>query len=171
MVPWQAFEVKDGHVVIAARDQKFWENLCDAMGRPDLKADPRTQDNAARLANRDWLVPIIEEEFKQKTRIEWAELLDFHDIPSAPVNDFESLFSDPHMEARGMVKTYEHPTEGPVRYQPSPMKLSGWDFPNEPAPMLGQHTEAVLTGRLGLTAADVARLDDDGVIALWHGGE
>jgi crotonobetainyl-CoA:carnitine CoA-transferase CaiB-like acyl-CoA transferase len=171
MVPWQAFAVKDGYVVVAARDQKFWLNLCDAMERPDLREDPRTQDNASRLANRAWLVPILEEAFLEKTKAEWVELLDLNDIPSAPVNDFEALFTDPHMEARGMIQTYQHATEGPVRYQPSPMKLSDWTFPNEPAPMLGEHTEAVLTKRLGMSHTDVERLAADGVVAVWPGTE
>ena len=169
MVPWQAFAVKDGFIVVAARDQKFWENLCDAMDRADLKADPRTRDNAARLEHRNWLVPILEEEFATRTQAEWVELLDAYDIPSGPVNDFESLFTDPHMEARGMIKTYQHATEGPVRYQPSPMKLSDWTFPNEPAPMLGEHTEPVLRERLGMTHDDVSRLADEGVVAVWPG--
>jgi crotonobetainyl-CoA:carnitine CoA-transferase CaiB-like acyl-CoA transferase len=171
MVPWQAFAVKDGYVVVAARDQKFWLNLCDAMERPDLREDPRTQDNASRLANRAWLVPILEEAFLEKTKAEWVELLDLNDIPSAPVNDFEALFTDPHMEARGMIQTYQHATEGPVRYQPSPMKLSDWTFPNEPAPMLGEHTEAVLTKRLGMSHTDVERLAADEVVAVWPGTE
>lgn len=168
MVPWQAFAASDGHVVVAARDEKFWQNLCDAIGREDLKTDPRTSDNAARVANRAWVVEQLEAAFVTRTQAEWIEILDRYDIPSAPVNTFETLFADPHVQARGMVRSYDHPTLGAIRYQPSPMKLSDWEFPNRHAPMLGEHTSEVLTGRLGYTAEQVDELATAGVVATWH---
>lgn len=167
MVPWQAFPASDGHVVIAARDEKFWLNLCDAMGRDDLKSDPRTENNAARLVNREWLVPQLEEEFGRRTQAEWVSILDEFDIPSAPVNTFETLFDDPHIEARGMVQSYEHPTLGAIRYQPSPMKVTDWEFPNRHAPMLGEHTLEILTDRLDYSADRVRELAASGVVGIW----
>src|SRR5690606_30075011 len=121
MVPWQAFEVADGYVVVAARDGKFWRNLCDAIDRPDLKDDPRAVDNAARVAHRDEIVPILEADFRSKTKAEWIRILDEFDIPSAPVNDIGAVFRDPQVEARAMVRSYHHPTLGEIRYPPSPV--------------------------------------------------
>jgi crotonobetainyl-CoA:carnitine CoA-transferase CaiB-like acyl-CoA transferase len=167
MVPWQAFETSDGYVVVAARDEKFWRNLCDAIGRPDLKDDPKCIDNATRLLNRDYVVPILEEAFKTNTKGEWARILDEFDIPSAPVNDFDEVFSDPQTQARGMVASYQHPTLGEVKYPPSPVKFSDWEMPHNPAPMLGEHTRAILTERLGLSAEDVDRLVDGEVVKVW----
>ena len=167
MVPWQAFRVKDGYVVVAARDEKFWLNLCDAIDRPDLKTDARSSDNAQRVKNRDWLVPILEGAFEGKTQAQWIQILDDYDIPSAPVNNFESLFSDPHTRARNMIRAYEHPTLGEISYQPSPMKLSNWEFPNRHAPMLGEHTAEILTSRLGLDASTIAELETAGAVATW----
>jgi crotonobetainyl-CoA:carnitine CoA-transferase CaiB-like acyl-CoA transferase len=167
MVPWQAFEVKDGFVVIAARDEKFWRNLCDAIGRPDLKDDPRTVDNRARVANRPFVVSILSEAMLTRTRAEWMEILDHYDIPAAPVNDLAGIFADPQIEARRMVRSYLHPTLGEVRYPPSPMKVSDWEFPNLPAPMLGEHTVEVLNTRLGLSATEIDRLLAEGVVTAW----
>ena len=167
MVPWQAFEVKDGYVVLAVRDEKFWRNLCDAVGRPDLKNDPRTIDNSARVANRQFLVELLDEVFITRTKDEWMAILDEFDIPAAPVNDFAGIFSHPQVEARQMVKTYEHPTLGAIRYSPSPMKFSDWEFPNRPAPMLGQHTKEVLSKRLGFSPEDIDRLTAAGVVKTW----
>ena len=167
MVPWQAFEAKDGFVVVAARDEKFWLNLCDAIDRPDLKTDPRTADNAARVANRSEVVPILEEVFRTKTKAEWIDVLDRYDIPSAPVNNFEDVFGDEHVKSRGMVASYDHPTEGEITYSPSPMKFSDWDFPNESAPMLGQHTRQVLAQRLGYDDATLDALIGAGVVVSW----
>jgi crotonobetainyl-CoA:carnitine CoA-transferase CaiB-like acyl-CoA transferase len=168
MVPWQAFEVSDGYVVVAARDEKFWRNLCDAIDRPDLKTDPRTENNAARVENRSFVVPILEEAFRAKTKADWVRILDEFDIPSAPVNDFAGVLGDPQVQARGMVQTYRHPTLGEIRYTPSPVKFSDWEMPTNPAPMLGEHTRAVLTGRLGLTTEEVDGLIADSVVKAWQ---
>ena len=98
-------------------------------------------------------------------------ILDDFDIPSAPVNSFDALFSDPHIEARNMVKTYDHPTLGEIRYQPSPMKVQGWEFPNRHAPMLGEHTREVLVERLHYETDRVDELADAGVVAVWPAKE
>ena len=167
MVPWQAFRTGDGYVVVAARDEKFWQNLCDAIGRPDLKDDPRTANNAQRLSNRDYLVDILSEIFLTRRNAEWLAILDEYDIPNAPVNDMEQVFTDAQVLARGMVGTYKHPTLGDIRYPPTPIKWSDWDRPNESAPMLGQHTVEVLGDRLGLDETEVRLLADEGVVKIW----
>jgi crotonobetainyl-CoA:carnitine CoA-transferase CaiB-like acyl-CoA transferase len=167
MVPWQAFKTSDGYVVVAARDEKFWQNLCDAIGRPDLKDDPRSANNSSRVANRDYVVGILSDEFGTKSNTEWLAILDEYDIPNAPVNDLEQVFTDPQVVARGMIGTYKHPTLGDIRYPPSPIKFSEWDAPNRPAPMLGEHTVEVLTGKLGLDEPEVRRLAGDGVVKVW----
>jgi crotonobetainyl-CoA:carnitine CoA-transferase CaiB-like acyl-CoA transferase len=167
MVPWQAFETADGYVVVAARDEKFWGNLCDAIERPDLKEDQRTADNEARVENRAFVVGILTEAFLDRTNSEWLQILDEYDIPSAPVNDLAEVFSDPQIEARGMVRSYQHPTLGEVRYPPSPVQFSDWDLPTQPAPMLGQHTMAILVERLGYQPDMVDELVRESVVKVW----
>jgi len=171
MVPWQAFQTSDGYVVVAARDEKFWQNLCDAIGRPDLRDDPRTIDNTARVANREWLVGLLGEVFLTRSNAEWLEALDRYDIPNAPVNDIEAVFKDPQVLARGMVQTYDHPALGEIRYPPSPVKFSNWKNPNLPAPMLGEHTVEVLRSRLGIEESQVRAMAREGVVAFWPGDE
>ena len=167
MVPWQAFAVSDGYIVIAAREDKHWLRLADAIGRPDLKEDVRTADNLSRLANRLFTVGVLEEAFVTKTKSEWMTILDTYDIPAAPVNDLPAVFSDPQVLARGLVQTYEHPTLGPIRYMPSPMQFSGWKMPNQTAPMLGQHTREMLAGELGIDREDLDRLLASGAATAW----
>jgi crotonobetainyl-CoA:carnitine CoA-transferase CaiB-like acyl-CoA transferase len=171
MVPWQAFRTSDGYVVVAARDEKFWRNLCDAIDRPDLKDDPRSSDNSQRVANREYVVGVLSDVFQTRSNAQWLAVLDEYDIPNAPVNDIEQVFADPQVVARGMIGIYKHPTLGDIRYPPSPIKFSDWESPNLPAPMLGQHTIEVLTGRLGLEEAEVRRLADDGVVKVWPESE
>jgi crotonobetainyl-CoA:carnitine CoA-transferase CaiB-like acyl-CoA transferase len=167
MVPWQAFQTRDGYVVVAARDEKFWQNLCDAIDRPDLKEDPRSADNAARVANRDYVVGLLSEIFVTKPNSEWLKILDEYDIPNAPVNDIEEVFTDPQVVARDMIGTYRHSTLGDIKYPPTPIKWSDWERPNAPAPMLGEHTVEVLTTRLGLDETAVKALAHDGVVKIW----
>lgn len=167
IVPWQAFACSDGFVVVAARDEKFWQNLCDAIERPDLKTDERTASNAARLENREWLIPQLESAFVQKSQAEWVQILNDSDTPSAPVNTFETLFDHPQVQARDMVQSYEHPTIGEVRYQPSPMKVDGHSFPNQHAPMLGEHTAEILAERLGYSQQRIDELAELGAVAVW----
>ena len=166
MVPWQAFAVSDGYIVIAAREDKHWLRLADAIGRPDLKEDIRTADNLSRVANRLFTVGVLEEAFLSKTKSEWMTILDTHDIPAAPVNDLPAVFSDPQVLARGMVQTYDHPTLGEIRYMPSPMQFSGWRLPNRTAPMLGQHTRE-LASEVGIAGEDLDRLISDGAVVSW----
>ena len=167
MVPWQAFQTSDGYVVVAARDEKFWRNLCDAIGRPDLKEDDRSKDNAARLANRDHVVALLAEAFLTRSNEEWLAILDEFDIPNSPVNDMKQVFEDPQVEARGMIQTYTHPTLGDVRYPPSPVKFSDWERPNNAAPMLGQHTREVLTQQLEMGEAEILELVAESVVDTW----
>ena len=167
MVPWQAFETRDGYVVVAAREEKFWQRLCDAIERPDLKDDPRTADNRARVTNRNYVVSILEAEFRQRTKAEWVRLLEKHDIPGAPVNDISDVFADPQVRARGQVRSYEHATLGEISYQASPIQFDEWTFPNQPAPVLGQHTAEVLADRLGYDETEIARLAESGAVGIW----
>ncbi len=167
LVPWQAFATSDGYVVVAVREEKFWRNLCEAIGRPELAEDPRAGDNAARVAHRDYIVGILDEVFRTRTSAEWLEVLDTFDIPSAPVNDIEAVFADEQVQARGMIRSYRHPTLGDIRYPPTPVKFSDWQGPNRPAPMLGEHTSEVLAERLGLDPEEIRLLAAEGVIKVW----
>ncbi|MDE0376114.1 MAG: CoA transferase [bacterium] len=166
MVPWQAFEVKDGYMVVAVRDEKFWGNLCDAIGRPDLKEDRRSRDNRARVEHRDYVVGVLAEAFAQRTKAQWLEMTGRYDLPVAPVNDIGEVFTDPQVRAREMVGSYRHPGLGDVSYPASPVKLSGWTSPGRPAPMLGEHTREVLEDRLGYSQEAIGALADGGVIGV-----
>lgn len=164
LVPWQAFETLDGYVVVAAREDKFWRSLCDVVDRPDLKDDPRTATNRARVQHRGLVGAVLETAFARRTTSEWMEMLDRGDIPAAPVHDLDGVFDDPQVLARGMVRSYDHPTLGPIRYTPSPIKFSGWDAEQGPAPALGEHTEEILRNRLGLDDETIARLAAQSVV-------
>ncbi|HEV7207543.1 MAG TPA: CoA transferase [Mycobacteriales bacterium] len=166
MVPWQALSVRDGYIVIAAREEKFWQRICDAIDRPDLKDDPRTATNGSRVVNRSFVTSVLEPAFAQKTKAQWMTILDSYDIPAAPVNDLTDVFADPQVVARGLVRSYDHPDLGEIRYPASPMQIDGWTFPNLPAPVLAEHTVLILHDWLGLDKDVIADLAERRVIGV-----
>lgn len=164
-VPWQAFEAKDGYVVIATRQENFWRKLCAVLGEPQLADDPRFATNSLRLANRAVLIPIIENIVRQRTVAEWLEKLRAAGVPAAPVNNLDRAFAEPPVAERGMIVEYDHPEAGKVRLPGNPIRIS--DVPDtlcRPAPRLGEHTEAILSELLNLPAEEIADLRRQGVV-------
>jgi formyl-CoA transferase len=164
-VPWQAFRCADGHIVIATRQEAFWTRLCDALETPELATDPRFAKNPDRVANRDVLVPILEEILARRTVGEWMARFREGDIPAAPVNNLDGAFAEPPVAERGMIVEYDHPQVGKIRLPGNPIKMSGMEGTiARPAPMLGEHTDAVLSELLGLDASAIAALRAAGAV-------
>jgi crotonobetainyl-CoA:carnitine CoA-transferase CaiB-like acyl-CoA transferase len=164
-VPWQAFECADGHIVVATRQEVFWTRLCDALEAPELAADPRFANNPERVANRATLVPILEDILARRTVGEWMERFRKDDIPAAPVNNLDGVFAEPPVAERDMIVEYDHPQVGKVRLPGNPIKMSGMEGTiSRPAPMLGEHTDEVLSGLLGLDAPAIAALRAAGAV-------
>jgi crotonobetainyl-CoA:carnitine CoA-transferase CaiB-like acyl-CoA transferase len=164
-VPWQAFRVKDGYVVVATRQDAFWKKLCQALGDPDLASDPRFVTNADRVANRTILVPRLEAILSTRTIDEWMALFKAADVPAAPVNNLDRAFAEPPVAEREMIVEYDHPEAGKVRLPGNPIKMSGMKGTiSRPAPGLGEHTDTVLRELLSLPADRIAALRAAGAI-------
>lgn len=144
--PYQALRTKDGHLTLAALTRRQWTGLCRALERAELAADPRFRDNDARMEHLPALVEELEAALAERTTAEWVERLLDAGVPAGPIYDYEQVFGHPHTRAREMVEEVEHPVEGVVRTLGFPFKLS--DTParvRRPPPLLGQHTDEVLT--------------------------
>ena len=164
-VPWQAFEASDGYLVIATRQEIFWQKLCAAIGSPELADDPRYKTNPDRVKNRDTLVPHLEAIFRSRTVDDWLTQLRAAQVPAAPVNNLDRAFAEPPVAEREMIVSYEHPEVGPVRLPGNPIKLSGMaETISRPAPRLGEHTDDVMRDLLNLPADRVASLRKSGAI-------
>jgi crotonobetainyl-CoA:carnitine CoA-transferase CaiB-like acyl-CoA transferase len=125
--------------------QKFWEGMLKAIERPELKDDPRFLTNPLRIKHYHELGEIIAPSFLAKPRSEWERLLETHDVPYAPVNDFAELVQDAHMQHLGTFVTTEHPKMGTINGLARPVFYDGArDFDTKPPPMLGEHTDEVL---------------------------
>jgi crotonobetainyl-CoA:carnitine CoA-transferase CaiB-like acyl-CoA transferase len=137
IVPFQNFETSDGWIVVAAPKPKFWERLCQVIGRPELATDPRFADFEARDRNRDELVPMLAEVFRTRPAAQWLDALREAGVPSAAVNDVLTAVE----EAR--ILEYEHPTLGTVRQVASPLRLSDAEVAVARGPVRGEHDEEV----------------------------
>jgi formyl-CoA transferase len=166
MVPYRNYMGSDGgYFFAAAFTPKFWQNLCAALERPDLPADPRFADNRARTANREALDAILEGIFATQPAKYWVERLAARDVPCARVQDYHTaLTEDPQVRHSGAVLEFEHPVAGamtnianPVNFHGSPAQV------RRPPPVLGQHTVEVLREK-GFGAEEVARLLRDGTV-------
>lgn len=163
--PYQAFRTRDGrHVFISVFTEKFWQNLCVALGRPELAADPRFTSNTDRVANRAALTAEIDAAFATRTAAEWVAALDAADVPCGPVQSLGEALDDPQIRANGLVIEMEHPVAGRLKALGHPVKFSaGPARYAAPPPVLGAHTEEVLRDA-GFTAAEVAALRAAGAI-------
>ncbi len=165
IVPYQAFPTKDGFITIAVTNEKFWQAFCRALGRPELAGDPRFQTNARRVEHRGELLPILEEVLATRTGDEWIRILREEGIPCGPILTFDRLFQDPQVQAREMIKTLDHERAGPVTVVGTPFKLSLTPGRlSSPPPVLGQHTEEILTS-LGYDSETILALRRKGVIS------
>jgi crotonobetainyl-CoA:carnitine CoA-transferase CaiB-like acyl-CoA transferase len=163
VVPFQNFRTADGWVVIACAKQKFWLLLCEAMGRPDLVADPRFADFELRNANREVLLEILDAEFATRSTEEWLATLSPRGVPCARVNDVAGALADEQTIDRNAVVEIEHPRFGPVRQIASPLRIDGAPSPLRRGPFRGEHTYDVLERVAGISRGAVAELAEAGV--------
>jgi CoA:oxalate CoA-transferase len=164
--PYDCFETNDGKfIVIAGHWQKQWENLCRAMARDDLLEKPELKSMSGRAENYDYLRPIIDAWAKSRKQNELVELLIEHDVPVAPVQTVEDIFKCPQAKSREMLVDIDHPIAGRLKVVGPPAKLSKTPGRiTNPAPLLGQHTEEILSSLLSYSNEDIQNLKDDGVI-------
>ena len=164
IAPYRDFPCSDGELIVAAANDSLWQRFARAIGRADLADDPKWTTNAARVSGRDELEAEIEETMRVKTRAEWGEIVSDAGVPCGPVRTIEELCADPQIHHREMVVEMEHARTGVLKVMGNPMKLS--DTPGElrlPPPLLGEHTEEILTGLLGKSDAEIAALKEKGV--------
>jgi crotonobetainyl-CoA:carnitine CoA-transferase CaiB-like acyl-CoA transferase len=162
--PYQAIRCADGYITLGTANERLFRRLCDLLGHPEWTTEPEFADNATRLRNHDALAARIEAITGSRARRYWLELFEANDIPCGPINDYAQVFTDRHITARQMVMNVEHPVLGAMKALGSPLKLS--ETPTDArrrAPMLGEHTDAVLL-ESGFSAADIAALGQAGAL-------
>lgn len=153
--PYQAVQVGDGFVTVGANTQATWARFCQAFELADLEDHPKYAEAALRFENREALVAVIEDRLRHRTIAEVVEEMNRVGVPAAPINDYEQVFNDDHLAARGYFWTSQHPQLGEVTQLGNPMRFSRSRLSEGNAgPALGADTERVLgefTAKLGRT--------------------
>ena len=165
IAPSNVYPTSDGMILIGGNGDTVFARLCEAMGEAGLKDDPRYATHAARGLNQTELDERIAAWSKTFTSADLLALLERHGVPFGKVYTAPDMLEDPQFAAREAIVTTEHPVFGPIRMQNVFPKLS--ETPGEvrwPGPALGEHTDAVLGERLGLSAERLAALKSAGVI-------
>ena len=151
------------YVIVLAQPQ-MWKAMCGAMGTPELAEDPRFATPDARWENRAVLDAIVEEWTRKHPKHEVMRLLGDAGVPCGACQDTGEVLADPHLKAREMIVDIDYPTRGTYQTVGCPVKLS--DSPAEITrpPLLGEHTDALLTALCGADPDQLERLHRDGVI-------
>jgi crotonobetainyl-CoA:carnitine CoA-transferase CaiB-like acyl-CoA transferase len=160
------YKAKDDKWFILAHLQpdRYWPNVCRALGMPELENDPRFNSIEARGENRKELIAIMDKKFATKTRAEWFEIFKKEGIIHTPIQTSTEVVNDPQALANNYVVWFDHPVLGKTKMIGFP-----WDFSKTPAsirrepPEFGQHTEEILL-ELGYTWDDITKLKDEKVI-------
>jgi crotonobetainyl-CoA:carnitine CoA-transferase CaiB-like acyl-CoA transferase len=165
LLPYQTFRTKTRDLALAVGSEKLWRIFCPLLGVAELTNDPRYATNADRNKNRASLLARLQEAFLTKSYEEWEAVLVPAGIPMGAINTIDRVVEHPQVAARGALVECDHPTAGKVRMVGPVVRMS--DTPGavrRPAPLLGEHTAAVLRERLGLDEAEIDRLREAGAI-------
>jgi crotonobetainyl-CoA:carnitine CoA-transferase CaiB-like acyl-CoA transferase len=163
--PYNAFRTTDGWVAVHVVTDAHWQNLLKAMGREDLKDDPRFLTHAERAAHMEETEALVTAWTSSLAKAEVAAILKRYRVPCAPVRNAVEVMNDTHMHERGMLQRVQHPSLGEVVLPNSPLRLHGADRVQPiPSPGLGQHNQQIYGEWLGLGADAVEALQREGVI-------
>jgi crotonobetainyl-CoA:carnitine CoA-transferase CaiB-like acyl-CoA transferase len=164
LVPYQAFEAKDGWMVVAVFTDRMWSELCRAIGIPEWGEDPRFNSPQQRMSHREEIVGALTEIFAREPVAAWQKRLRPAGVPCNPVLAIDQVARDEQVRARDMIVEIDDPEIGKLQMAGVPIKFSdaGGGVRMAP-PQLGQHTRKILE-TLGYSADDVERLIAQGIV-------
>ena len=153
------YATADGYLCVLPYNNRHWQRFFTLIGQPELAADERFAQQAARSQHIDALYAIVAEHMRRRSTAEWLALLEEADIPCGPMYSPDDVFNDPHLQVVGMFPTIDHPTEGPLRHLKVPVTFSRTPGGlRRHAERLGGSSAAVLR-ELGYSAEDIAELE------------
>jgi crotonobetainyl-CoA:carnitine CoA-transferase CaiB-like acyl-CoA transferase len=165
IVPYEVFQAQDAYMTLGVANNSLWDRMCAAIGREDLAKDARFDSEAKRVTNRDALTPLLNAEFGKRPAAEWLARLDKAGVPAGRIKTVAEVCESEHLRSRGMFVKVKHPKAGAVTAMGVAIRLR--DTPGEakaPAPLLGQHTDEILSGLLSIPKAKIDKLRAAGVV-------
>ena len=142
-----------------------WEAICDVIGEPGWKTDPDYATPRARLPRLTQIFARIEQWTMTKTKFEVMEICNKVDIPVGPILSMKEIAEDESLRATGTVVEVDHPTRGKYLTVGNPVKLSDSPADVRRSPLLGEHTDEILTKVLGYSSREVADIKTSGAIS------
>lgn len=165
IVPYETFPTADGELVLAVGNDDLWRRFCRVAGLDALATDSRFATNPARVSHYAELHPLLAARLRTRPRADWIAALMAEGVPCGAIRDVGEVLSDAHIRERGMLATLDHAALGPVSVLGSPLQLSETPTMLRSAPpALGQHTELILRGDLGLSEEEIATLKRQNVV-------
>jgi len=165
LVPYQAFAASDGDFMLAVGNDRQFQAVCRVLDRVELGVDARYSSMAARIENRDDLIPLLEDRFRQKTSSEWLKLLLENGVPAGPINDIEEVLTNDYANERQLVRQVQNGSGDSVPTVANPVNFSENPVHYDKAPpLLGEHTKEVLQEWLGYSDAQIRSLQKNDVI-------
>ena len=138
--PYRVFRTRDGYITLGASKEKFWRALCGIIGRPELAEDPRFAGNAARVANNEALIGLLQAALGERDSAHWLAAFEAAGIPAEPVLSYDEALAHPQGQARGLVTEFEDPERGSLPHLAPPVRLEGTPARiRRRAPDLGEH--------------------------------
>jgi formyl-CoA transferase len=165
IVPYQTFKARDQWIIVGVGNDRQFQALCAMLGIPEIASDERFATNPQRVAHRDELIALLADIFVTDVGARWLDGMSAAGIPCGPINTVDQVMTHPQIEHRGMIVAVPHPTAGSVKVVGPPVIMS--DTPAQVRshpPLLGEQTDEILRGRIGLSQDEIARLRDEGAI-------
>src|SRR5262249_39169169 len=147
IVPYQVFQVADGHIIIATGNDSQYVKLCNVLGAPQLAEQSEYRDNTGRLAHREQLVGQLTELTKRMKSADLLAQLEAVGVPAGPINDLDHVFADPQVVHRGMrlELASDAAKDGKIPGVRTPIMIGGRPMASDrPSPRLGEHTADIL---------------------------
>ena len=165
ITPFQGFQTSDGWIITPIGNDKLWVKFCAAINREDLIDHPDYKTNPLRCKNKLALIPQLDEAMRTKTTAEWIAIFEEYGLPYSPINNIEQVVKDKVINYRGMIAEIDQPRVGKMKIVGTPFHLS--ETPSSvsmPAPLLGQHTDEVLTQLLNYNDNKIKELREKNTI-------
>jgi len=166
IVPYQTFATCNGSLILAIGNDQQFEKFCQVAQCQDLAQDPRFMVNASRVEHRAELIPLLATILAAKNTETWVQLLEQVAVPCGPVNNLAQVFNHPQTKHRNMVRQVPDAQGQLISTVASPINLSQTPLEYRSAsPELGQHSELILTSKLGYSAEEIAQLRQQNIIS------
>jgi crotonobetainyl-CoA:carnitine CoA-transferase CaiB-like acyl-CoA transferase len=165
ITPFQKFRAADGYFVAGAGNESIWGRMCEAIGMPELREDPRFRLNGDRTAHQAELERELNQHFATRPRAYWLKRLGAANVPCAPIANIAEVADNAHLRERGMLLRADHPTYKNLIVPGTPLRNpDSTAIPDTRAPALGEHTDEVLGGLLGIEPAHLTELRKRSII-------